>query len=111
MCIADCKNYPIFNYYGLEPFYCTVHKQPNMFDVRNRCCFLYCKRKTTHNLKHCTEHRRLINNVRARAIYESRKTNYENVYIDDFEFDTSVFCGSLSCSDYKVRLYVDNAIK
>lgn len=105
MCILGCKNYCIYNNVGKEPFYCGIHKENNMFDVRKKC--IKCDKRATFN-GYCQAHKSNKRKITECDILVKRCSVHKNeVHIDDFVFDSRIFSNSHLDAESNVYLVTD----
>lgn len=94
MCISNCKNYCMYNYVGLEPVYCKIHKMADMVDMRPYCHS--CSKRATFN-GYCATHKQNKKQGCRRVRFtlsdtDKRKFLRPNeITMDDFELNMNLF--------------------
>lgn len=83
MCIVNCKNYKVYNYNGLEPMYCNIHKLPLMIDTRPTC--YECHKLGTFD-GYCHTHKK-----KKKIIIDRSFLLHNEILMDDFVLDMSLF--------------------
>lgn len=93
MCVSQCTNYCLYNYIGLKPFYCIIHKKTNMIDTR-LCCKM-CDKKAVFNgycaiHEHFTKRKNKRKNIKPCDVKKRVKNEPRNIIINDFNVDVDV---------------------